>query len=114
MSREVRVTDPKTGAQKGSKPERFDLLPWAAVGQIAEVYAFGAEKYAAHNWRGGYLWSLSFAALQRHLAAFWSGEDTDPESGLPHLAHAGFHVLALLTFADEHRDGDDRFKPPAA
>jgi len=27
MSEEVRVTDPKTGGQKGSKLERFDLVP---------------------------------------------------------------------------------------
>lgn len=108
---EVRVTNEKTGGQKGQKPEQFSLLPWPALGEIAKVYAFGAEKYDRDNWRKGYDWHLSMDAIIRHLAAFWAGEDLDPESGLPHLAHAGFHVLTLLTFladTDQYGDLDDR------
>ena len=108
-TKEVRVTNEKTGAQKGVKLRRYDLVPTDAVGQIAEVYGFGAQKYSNHNWRKGYDWGLSYGALQRHLEAFWNGEDTDPESGLPHLAHAGWHCLALLTFMREHPELDDRF-----
>lgn len=112
-SGEVRVTNSLTGGSKGRKPQRMDLLPWQAVLQVSEVYAFGATKYADHNWRKGYAWSLSYAAMLRHLAAFWGGEDHDPESGLPHVAHAGFHMLALLTYAREFPDLDDRFSPRA-
>lgn len=107
---ETRITNPITGGQKGSKDERFDLLPFEALAQITKIYNFGSQKYEDHNWRKGYDWSLSFAALQRHLAAFWSGEDNDPESGLPHMAHAGWHCLTLLTFASEHPELDNRFK----
>lgn len=110
---EVRVTNQRTGGEKGQKPQRFGLLPWPAVAQIAEVYAFGASKYADHNWLKGYDWSLSFDAMMRHVSAFWAGEDADPESGLPHMAHAGFHVLALLTFAESHAELDDRPSHPA-
>jgi nucleoside 2-deoxyribosyltransferase len=109
LNGEERVVNEATGGEKGRKPQRYELVPWEAVGDIAEVYAFGASKYADHNWRRGYDWSLSFGALMRHLAAFWSGEDLDPESGLPHVAHAGFHVFALLVFMREHRELDDRF-----
>ena len=108
----MRVTDPRTGGQKGVKPERFGLLPWRALGKVARVFGFGAKKYEAHNWRKGYAWSMSIDALQRHLAAFFDGEDLDPESGEPHLAHAAFHVLVLLTFMEEHPELDDRWKPP--
>lgn len=100
-----------TGGEKGVKPQRYDLLPREALDRIAEVYGFGAEKYAAHNWRRGYEWGKSYAALQRHLTAWWDGEDTDPESGLSHLAHAGFHVNTLLTFLVDHPDFDDRYRP---
>lgn len=110
---EVRVVDPVTGGAKGTKPRRYELLPWDAVGQIAEVYAFGATKYDDNNWRKGYKWSLSFGAMVRHLEAFWNGEDTDPESGLPHLAHAGFHILALLTYSTDGKGTDDRYKGQA-
>lgn len=105
QAREVRVTDPTTGGQKGAKPEAYALIPVEALADIARVYGYGAEKYAPNNWRKGYAWSLSYSALQRHLNAFWSGEENDPESGLPHLAHAAFHILTLLTYSRPPRSG---------
>lgn len=112
VSQEVRIVNAETGGAKGRKPQRMELVPWQAVAVVSEVYGFGASKYDDHNWLRGYQWSLSFGALMRHLSAWWSGEDTDPESGLSHMAHAGFHVLALLTFEQRFPSLDDR--PPAA
>jgi hypothetical protein len=106
---ETVVTNEKTGGKKGSKLQRYDLIPWEAMDELASVYGFGATKYAPHNWRKGYDWGLSYASLIRHAKAFWAGEELDPESGLPHMAHAAWHCLALLTFAQEHPDLDDRF-----
>ncbi len=101
-----------TGGEKGVKPQRYSLVPTQAVALIAEHFAKGAAKYADHNWRKGYEWSKSYDALQRHLAAFWSGEDVDAETGSHHLAAAGFHVLALLTYTheDKYAQFDDRYK----
>lgn len=107
---EVRVTNEKTGGQKGSKPARFDLIPAKALWLVAELYGAGARKYEAHNWRRGYDWSLSIAALERHLAQFKEGENDDPETGCPHLAAVVFHALSLLTFTEEHPELDDRWK----
>lgn len=109
MSEEIRVVNEKTGGAKGSKDERFDLIPYEAVAEIARVYGMGAKKYDPHNWRKGYDWGLSYAALMRHVTAFWNGEDLDPESGLPHMAHAGWHCLTLLTFMKDHEALDDRY-----
>jgi hypothetical protein len=109
---EVRTVS-ETGGEKGVKPEAWALLPSEALEEIARVYDFGARKYAAHNWRKGYEWNKSFSALMRHMWAFWRGEDLDPESGLSHIAHAGFHVLGLLSFwLDRNKYGkfDDRYK----
>lgn len=111
---EVRVTDPTTGAQKGSKLARWDLMPLGALNDIAEVYGFGATKYSDHNWRKGYKWGLSFAAMLRHIALWQEGHEVDEESGLNHLAHAGWHILALLTFMREHPEMDDRFSTAGA
>lgn len=108
---EIRITNPTTGGEKGSKPERFDLIPAKAMRQVARLYGRGALKYACHNWRRGYAWSLSIAALERHLAAFKEREDIDPETECPHLAAVIFHALSLLTFADEHPELDDRWRP---
>ncbi|WP_427130333.1 dATP/dGTP diphosphohydrolase domain-containing protein [Pseudarthrobacter sp. S9] len=106
---EVRTTS-STGGEKGTKPERYDLIPVGALATVAALYGQGAAKYAAHNWRRGYEWSKSYAALQRHATQFWNGEDNDAEMGLPHMASVAFHALALLTFMEERPGFDDRFK----
>lgn len=108
---EVRITDPETGGMKGRKPERYELLPFEALNDVARVYAFGAEKYEDWNWAKGFPWSLSIGAAFRHMAAFASGEDTDPESGLPHPAHAVFHMLGLMMFRSHGLGTDDRWRP---
>jgi hypothetical protein len=68
----------------------------------------GATKYAPYNWRRGYDWSLSYGAMQRHLAAFWNGEDRDAESKLYHLAHARWHTGVLIEFLHYGLGTDDR------
>jgi hypothetical protein len=110
MSNEVRVTDPVTGGQKGMKPERFALIPWDSLAELARVYGFGANKYEDHNWAKGYKWSLSSDALGRHFSAFMQGEDRDAESGCLHLAHAAWHCLTLIAFKLRGLGTDDRLK----
>lgn len=87
------------------------LLSTEAMNQTAAVLAFGAEKYAAHNWRKGFAWSRPLAAAMRHITAFNAGEDKDPESGLSHLAHAACCIMFLLEFEKTHKELDDRYKP---
>lgn len=99
-----------SGAEKGVKPETFSLIPVEALEQVARHYGVGAKKYAPHNWRAGYEWSKSYDALQRHAHAFWRGEDTDQETGSPHMAAVAFHALTLLTFMQEQPEYDDRYK----
>lgn len=106
---ETRVTS-STGAEKGTKEARYDLIPVPALDYLARLYGKGAEKYSEHNWRLGYNWSLSYSAAQRHMAAFWSGEDLDPETQVPHVINAAFHMFALATFLTEHPELDDRFE----
>lgn len=106
---ETRVTS-STGASKGTKEERFDLIPVPALTYLARLYGKGAEKYAAHNWRLGYDWSKSYAAAQRHMNSFWAGEDIDPETQVPHVINAAFHMFALATYITEHPEFDDRFE----
>jgi hypothetical protein len=105
---EERVTSP-TGGQKGQKVARYDLIPPEALDAVAQVYGMGARKYEDNNWRKGYAWSLSFAALMRHAWAFWRGETYDRESGLHHMAHAVFHALALIQNTTDYPNYDDRW-----
>jgi hypothetical protein len=109
---EVRHKDPDTGAEKGAKLARFDLIPVRPLWALAEHYGRGALKYADRNWERGYSWSFSFAALMRHAWAFWRGEDTDPETGSPHMAAVAWHAFVLMEYARTHPEKDDRPKPP--
>lgn len=105
---ETRVVDTDTGGEKGSKLARFDLIPATPLRLIAEHYGRGAEKYEDRNWELGYVWSLSYAAMMRHINAWWDKEDIDPETGSHHLAAAAWHCLALLEWFETHPEKDDR------
>ena len=109
---EARVTDAATGGQKGRKATRPGMLDPVALIELSRVAGMGADKYAPFNYLRGYNWSLSFDAMMRHALLFWSGEDLDPESGLPHMAHAAWMALSLVSFLDRRVGNDDR--PPAA
>lgn len=105
---EERVTS-ETGGEKGRKPQELSAIDPAALMRVAEVAGFGARKYAKFNYLKGFDWSLAYDANQRHLHDFWNGVDVDPESGLPHLAHAAWQSLALLSFYERGLGTDDRY-----
>lgn len=91
------------------------LVPPEVITSMATVLAFGAEKYGENNWRQDVdvtTWGRTYSSMQRHLNAFWSGEDTDPESGLPHLDHAltQLMILKMQTLETTVPEMDNRFK----
>lgn len=104
---EVRITS-ETGGQKGKKPAQLSTVDPLALLELAKVSGFGAGKYESFNYVRGYDWRLSADAAFRHLLAFLSGEDNDPESGLPHTAHFAWHGLALTSFLLRGVGTDDR------
>jgi len=106
---EIRTTS-ATGGQKGVKPERVDLIPPEFLLMLSRVFAAGAEKYEDHNYLKGFEWSKSYAAMQRHVLAFWGGEENDPETGQPHLGCVAFHCAALYMFTQHDLGTDDRKK----
>lgn len=87
---------------------RFDLIPPGPLTALAEVYSMGAAKYSARQWEHGMEWGRLYAAAQRHMNAFWAGQDLDEESALPHLAHAAWNLFALMEYMETHLELDDR------
>ncbi len=104
---ETRIVDPSTGGEKGSKLQRYDLIPPEALEALSEVYGRGALKYADRNWEKGYAWGLSYAALMRHLEAWRKGQSVDPETGAYHLMQVAWHAIALFTFELRNLGTDD-------
>lgn len=66
------------------------------------------------NWEHGMDWSRVYGAMLRHQNAWWSGEDTDPESGRSHLWHVACCAAFLLTYEMRGVGRDDRWKSPTA
>lgn len=87
---------------------RVDLIPHEFILETAEVLSFGADKYSPGNWKAGADWSRYFSAMQRHLWAWKSGEDLDPETGKSHLAHAACCLSFLMAYQARKIGTDDR------
>lgn len=111
------VLTTKSGAKRANGGKiRWDLMPIAPMRDTAMIWTFGADKYGDRNWEKGFDWSGPYASLQRHLQAWFAGEDFDPESGMSHLAHAACNLMMLQQFEYTHQEGDNRPKntcPPA-
>jgi len=87
------------------KKTRFDLLP-NVLPDIADVFAFGAGKYAAHGWRQIEDWDLvCFNKIMRHLTTWMFSKEKTDESGKSHLAHAAADLMIML--AREKDSGND-------
>lgn len=89
---------------------RYDLVPPEIEEAIAQVLTFGANKYGDRNWEKGMNWGRAYAALRRHMNAWWSGEDNDPETGMPHTWHAACCIAFLVSFQARGVGKDDRHK----
>ena len=88
----------------------LSLIPAESLRQVADVLAFGAEKYGAHNWRAGMDHTRYASAALRHIFAYIEGEDLDPESGKEHIAHAICGLMMLLESKTKGYGTDDRHK----
>lgn len=89
---------------------RFDLIPPEIEEAIAQVLTFGAAKYGERNWELGMAWGRPYAALRRHMNAWWAGENNDHETGMSHLWHAAACIAFLTAFEARGVGTDDRPK----
>ena len=106
---------------KGQKAVKYDLTDDGKgkkydngkpmVGTLVRIFAsallgigacitFGQKKYPkSDNWKlvpNGI--DRYTDSLMRHLTKFHSGEEFDTETGLPHLFHCGWNMLAIIEF----------------
>jgi hypothetical protein len=100
----------KKAVKHDAEKPALHLLPPAPLVDIAQVFGYGEKKYAAWNYidHGGLDASRIYRAALGHLMAWYQGEDTDPESGHAHLAHAGCSVLMLMQILKSHPARDNR------
>ncbi len=106
----------KSGGKKydQGKP-RISLLPGLAIEQVILVGEMGAKKYGDDNYRYGMPVTKFINAAFRHIFIEWlyKGIDIDPESGLYHLAHGAWNILAALEQMLLKPEFDDRWSKKA-
>ena len=81
---------------KGKAP--MEMIEPIALKTLGEVLKYGLDKY---GWENGTSYQYGeiktyVGALLRHLVAYQSGEEIDPESGISHLKHLFFNAYALI------------------
>jgi hypothetical protein len=99
----------------GSSKVPWSTIPVQVLGEVGLAMLEGACKYGRSNYRvAGVRASVYYdAVVARHLAAWWEGEDTDPDSNLSHVTKA---IAGLMVLRDSMLQGnwvDDR-PPPTA
>jgi hypothetical protein len=102
------------GKKFDSGKARISLLQGYALEQVMKVAEMGAIKYGDHNYRLGMSVTKFLNAAFRHAFVEWlfKGIDNDPESGLPHLAHAAWNILSALEQMILKPEFDDRYRAP--
>jgi hypothetical protein len=104
------VTNSKALHKDDGKIALQFILAMEGIDDVAEVGMYGAKKYSQWNYKAGMPWMKLLGSCSRHLIAFIRGENLDPESQLPHLAHLAYNALMLLDYTRNHNDKDDRYK----
>jgi hypothetical protein len=90
------------------------LIPPPALAYLARAMAVGARKYGPFNWRRTEVkLTVYLEAALRHILAKADGENDDPESGLPHEAHAMACMAIILDAIAMGKLIDDRYPPGA-
>lgn len=73
----------------------------------ADVFEYGAKKYASWNWVKGMKWSVPIGCIARHTFAVYEGQVNDSESGLPHIGHILCNVVMLMAYVEGFPEGND-------
>ena len=100
-------TNPKT--RMGALKIPLHLVPPSAMHALAIAFEDGARKYGAFNFRDSAVSSSTYyAALLRHVSAWFDGEDVAKDSGIEHLHHAMACLAILIDAKSVGKLNDDR------
>lgn len=93
----------------GSNKLPLHLWPSTATAVGCLAFLEGSLKYGRSNFREvGVRASIYKDALDRHMTAWFEGEDIDPESGLPHLGKALACIAIIVDAQAAGKLNDDR------
>lgn len=85
---------------------RYDLIPWEWEKWLADSLGAGAKKYADHNWKKGFKYSVPLAATRRHICDWQMGDNWNEENNCHPLVSAATNLL-MLAYLEQHGLGKD-------
>ena len=101
--KEIEACRKEIGLKFDSDKTSWHILDFSLLTDTVKVFQHGATKYSMDNWKNTisqpHGTNRYYDATLRHLFAFNNGEFFDPESKLPHLAHAITNLLMLTWYA---------------
>lgn len=99
----------EAGAKLDGGKNRLGLVLFGFAGALQEVGrvgTYGAAKYSDNGWMTVPDGERRYTdAMFRHLLKEAGGETADPDTGLPHAAHAAWNALARLELALRRQKG---------
>jgi hypothetical protein len=99
---------------------RYQLITPIGLSKLAEVYTKGASKYTlynedgsikedgSNNWKKGLPFTDIIDSAKRHIQAWESGEDIDPDLQSQHLANAAWNIMTILHLTETNPEFDNR------
>jgi hypothetical protein len=111
LEQQLPVKDSNPKDVIGSTKPPIHNIPRSVISEVGMALAEGEYKYGGYNWRAiGVRASVYMDAVDRHLTAWWEGEDVDPDSGLNHITKAISALMVLRDGMIQQNWNDDR--PP--
>lgn len=103
----LKNAEPKALRHNSGKTQ-WSLIDYPSIEPMVKVLEFGSNKYTRDNWHKGHSINSLCDSLMRHLVAFMSGEDDDPESGESHVGHILCNAMFINYNLKHKKELDDR------
>ena len=96
----------------GNNKVAKSVIPAPVIMELGLAMMEGAIKYGSHNYRDTpILASTYYDAVNRHMDAWWEGENVDPSSGISHVTKA---IASLVVLRDAMLFGTFKDNRPKA
>lgn len=92
----------------------LSLIPYISQIEHAKAFMVGEKKYGRYNYCKGHKASQLAAAAERHLKAWFNGEEHDPKDGQHHLGSVMACCSMILRQQELGTINDDRYKSEAS
>ena len=110
----LNTDDPKLNPKYNAGNYKYPMspVPVPVLAEVGVAMLEGALKYGYYNFRSVDIsTSTYYDAANRHIQAWWEGEEIDPDSGINHISKAISSLVVLRDSMMNDTIVDDR--PPA-